>query len=112
MPGTMVGRGNFLYSFAILLTLTPAATAGSSTVEQSFTVPGLQTNDQISALSFSGPYTVNVDMANIRVSAANTLTIAFQNNTGGSLTAPAGNYLLEVNRLESSNYAGLPSSAI
>ena len=45
---------------------------------------------------------------NCRVSGANTLAVSFQNNTGGSLTPPAGTYLLEVNRPETQS---LPSNA-
>lgn len=112
MPGTMISRGNLLYSFAIQVNLTPVAVAQSSIAEQNFTIPGLQTNDQVSALTFTGAYTINVDISNIRVSAANTLTVAFQNSTGGALTPPAGNWLLEINRLEVSRYADLPASAI
>lgn len=112
MPGTMIGRGNFAYQFSIAMTLTPVSVANGVTAEQSFTVPGLQTNDQVSSLTFSGAYTVNVDIVNTRVSAANTLTVAFQNNSGGALTPPAGVWLLEINRLEVSRYADLPASAI
>lgn len=110
MPGTMIARGNFLYSFAIQINITPSNVAGNSLAEQSFPVPGLQANDQPSAFSFTGPYTGNVDISNLRVS-ANTLTVAFSNGSGSPAAAPSGNWLLEINRLEASNYAGLPTSA-
>lgn len=112
MPGTMISRGNLLYSFAIYVNLTPVSVASGVTAEQSFTIPGLQTNDQISGMSFNGAYTTNVDIANMRISAANILTVAFQNNSGGALVPPAGNWLIEINRLEHSAYQFLPASAI
>lgn len=110
MPGTTIPRGNMINSFVIAPTLTPVAVGANTAAEQSFTILGLQVGDQISAMSFNGAYTVNVDVANLRVSAANTLTISYQNNTGSSVTPPAGVYLIEINRLENS-FAQLPATA-
>lgn len=90
--------GNLQSTFVLTISITPAATASATTLEQTFTVPGLQTGDQVSAFSAQFAYSSLVDVVNIRVSAANTLAIAFSNNTAGSLTAPSGTYLLEVNR--------------
>lgn len=101
MASTTVTRGNVLTTILLQATLTPVATAANSTVEQSFTVLGIQVGDQISALSLQAAYTSLVDSINVRASAANTLTVAFNNNTGGSLTAPAGLYYIEINRPES-----------
>jgi hypothetical protein len=39
-----------------------------------------------------------VTIANARVSANNTLAIAFTNTTAGSLTYPSGSFAIEVNR--------------
>ena len=110
MPGTMVARGNVMASFVIYAALTPVAVAANSTVEQSFTIPGLQSNDQVSAMSLTGAYTVNVDVTNIRVSAPNTMTVAYTNGTGAPVTPTAGNYVIEINRLEAARYADLPAN--
>lgn len=93
----LVTYGNVQSTFVLTISITPVATASATTAEQTFTVPGLQTGDQCS-LSANFAYSSLVDYINVRVSAANTLAIAFSNNTAGSLTAPAGVYLLEVNR--------------
>lgn len=113
MPGTMISRGNILYSFIIQVSLVPVAVAGNTTADQNFIVPGVQANDQISSFSFQGAITnQDVSVVNARVSAANTLTIAYQNGAGGALTPQAGNYLIEINRLEASSYSALPATAI
>jgi hypothetical protein len=93
----LIARGNIDSSFLLAITLTPAQTTNNATVEQSFTVPGLQPGDAVT-VSFNGAFTSALDVANARVSAANTLTLAFQNNTGGALTYPSGQFLIEVNR--------------
>jgi hypothetical protein len=95
--------GNVVNTFVLTVTLTPVATAATTTAEQNFTIPGLQLNDQISDLTYIGgafPNTL-LSVLNVRVSAANTLTVAVQNGTAGSLTYPAGKYYLEVNRPDS-----------
>lgn len=93
-----IPRGNLQGTILLQISLTPAATGATTSAEQTFTVPGLLVGDQVSALSLQGAWTVLVDIVNLRVSANNTLAVSFQNNTAGSLTAPAGTYLLEINR--------------
>ena len=91
---------NLSNTFLLQVTLTPVNVAATTTAEQSFTVPGLITADQISDLSYIGgafPNTL-LSIANLRVSAANTLTVAFANGTAGPLAYPTGTYLIEVNR--------------
>ena len=95
----VVNYGNVQDTFVLSVSLTPVAVGATSTVEQSFTVPGLLVGDQISEFSLQAAYTVNVAAVNVRVTANNTLTVAYQNSTLGSLTPPAGTYYLEVNRL-------------
>lgn len=100
-------RGNLQSTLVLSVSLTPVAINGTTSAEQTFTIPGLLVGDQISALSLQAAWTVLVDIVNYRVSANNTLAVSFQNNTGGSLTPPAGTYLLEVNRPSQSS---LPNS--
>lgn len=101
MTSTTINRGNVATTIILTSNMTPAAVSATTSSEQAFTVPGLQVGDQVSALQFQGAWTVLVDIVNLRVSAANTLSVSFQNSTGGSVTPPAGTYLLEVNRPES-----------
>lgn len=97
-----LSRGNVLNSFLLTVNLTPVSVAGSSTIEQTFTIPGTVSGDQVSTFSYIGGVYPNSDVSfvNGRVAANNTLTIAFQNGTGGALVPPAGNYLIELNRAE------------
>lgn len=101
MTSTTINRGNVATTILVSAQLTPAAVAATTSVEQTFTVPGLLPTDQISAIQLQAAWTVLVDVVNCRVSAANTLAVSFQNSTGGSVTPPAGTYLIEVNRPES-----------
>jgi len=101
MPGSStISRGNILNSFTLQVNLTPSAVAANSTVEQSFIIPGLVSGDQVSAFMFQAAFAVNINPVNMRVPSNNTLTVAFQNVSGGTLTPPSGNYYLEVNRPE------------
>jgi len=94
----IVTYGNVQSTFILTVNLTPAATAATTTLEQTFTVPGLQPGDQISGISPQFAITTQVDIINARVSAANTLALAFSNVTAGSLTYPSGTFYIEVNR--------------
>jgi hypothetical protein len=58
-------------------------------------------------LTTAFPNTI-LSIANARVSANNTMTVAISNSTAGSLTYPAGTYYVEVNR----PLSGLSMSAI
>ena len=104
----IVTYGNVQSTFLLTISLTPAATAATTTLEQTFTVPGLQVGDQISGISPQFAVTTQVDIINARVSAANTLALAFSNVTAGSLTYPSGTFYIEVNR----PLAGLTMSGI
>lgn len=107
MAGTTINRGDVLITRIVSVSLTPASVNANSTAEQTFTVTGLNpTTDQISALELSSAgWTTQTSIVNVRVSAANTLGISFQNNTAGALTPPSGTYLIEVNRVENFPFA-------
>ena len=95
----IVTYGNVQSTFVLTVSLTFVATGATSVVEQSVTIPGLQLGDQISNITYLGAFPNNLlTIENSRVSAANTLTVAVNNSTAGSLTYPAGTYLIEVNR--------------
>lgn len=95
---TIVNYGNVSSTFLLTITIAPVATASATTLEQTFTVPGLLVGDQISNVSPQFAISTLVDIINARVSANNTLALAFSNNTAGSLTYPTGTFYVEVNR--------------
>lgn len=99
MPSTTLGRGNILYDFIIGPTLTPVAVAGATSAEQSFTIQGLQVGD-ILDVNCNVAQTAGIGIVNVRVSAANTMTLMFANATAGSLTPAAGLYNINVGRPE------------
>jgi hypothetical protein len=109
MPSTTIQRGNVSQTFLMSVALTPASVATVTAAEQTFTIPGLLVGDQVSAVTYqTGAWTNLSYIASFRISANNTLAITFANGTGGSLTPPAGTYLVEVNRSE---FSPLPSNA-
>ena len=92
-----ISYGNIQSSFILTVSLTPAATNATTTVEQTFPVNGLQIGDIIT-ISPQFALVTLVTLENARVSANNTLALAFNNSTAGSLTYPAGVFAIEVNR--------------
>lgn len=100
MPSTTLCRGNVATALVVSTTLTPVAITTITAAEQTFTIPGLQVGDQVT-VSPQFAWTGLTSIAGTRVTAANTLGISFVNTTAGSLTPPAGIYLLEINRPES-----------
>ncbi|MCA3247057.1 MAG: hypothetical protein ING29_11350 [Azospirillum sp.] len=99
MAVTTIG-GNVLAAGVIVRSLTPASVAANTTAEQTFTFPGVRVGDFVEV---NAPgITAGVDLGNTRVSAADTVAIAFQNSTAGGLTPPAGNYVCFVVRPEAS----------
>jgi hypothetical protein len=105
---TGITMGNAAGVYVMTATLTPAATAANTCIEQSFTVASTGNNTGLQGLRV-GDYvdvtppsiTNGVGLVHARVSANGTLTIAFQNSTAGSLTAPSGAYQILVIRPES-----------
>ena len=101
MPSTTLARGNAISTFYIQPSLTPAAVAANITAAQTFTIAGLLTTDHV-AIACATDQTAGIFIADVRVSAANTLSVQFGNITAGSLTPAAGNYIIDVIRIEGS----------
>jgi hypothetical protein len=84
------------------LTITPAAVAGGSAVEQTFVIPTANTVNQVPILPtdiievFAPGAVSGVFIASARVTALNTVTLQFANPTAGSITPPAGAYRIIV----------------
>lgn len=91
--------GNILGAAVVSVSITPIATAQNATVEQSFTVPGVKVGDFVEAAAPG--VTSGIAVTQSRVTAANTVAIAFTNATSGSLTAPVGAYQFLIARPES-----------
>jgi hypothetical protein len=107
MPSTTICRGNILSYTVIQVSITPAATAASTSAAQTFTVPGLVTTDIVN-VQCTGAQTAGIFIADARVSADNILSIQFGNCTVSSATAASGNYIVEVLEIE----GPLPTSAV
>lgn len=104
--------GNIQAEWLIQQALTPAAVGAATTAEQTFTITGLQVGDSVQV---SKPTTqAGLGIVNARVSAANTIAIAFINPTAGSLTPTAGEvYGINVVRPTTQSLTnGLPVSAL
>lgn len=99
MPGTMLARGNIVTSYIMGPTLTPVSVAQATTAEQDFTIKGLLTSDLVQ-VTCNVAQTAGIGIANARVKAADTLTVAFSNSTAGGLTPAAGVYLVALDRAE------------
>lgn len=91
MPGTTIPRGNILNSMIFSVILTPVQVSGATTAEQNFTIQGLKVGDYL-ACQCAGTQTVGISVANVRVTADNTATLAFNNATAGALTPASTTY--------------------
>ena len=103
MSSTTLSRGNILEQFVIGPTLTPAALTTASTQSlQAFAIPGLKASDIVTVLQFNGTQTKDVAVSNADVLSDNSLTINFQNTSGGAtaITPAAGTYYVKVLRIE------------
>jgi hypothetical protein len=98
-PGpTILGSGNIAATYLLSVALTPSAVGAGAVSTQTFTIPGLLVGDEVSGLELQANWTNLTQIVNSWVSANNTLSVTFSNQTGGSLTPPAGSYYLEINR--------------
>jgi hypothetical protein len=111
MPGPSdIPRGNIQLAMILGLTISPAQVAINTTVEQTFTLQGLQLGDIVAVTK---PTTqAGLGIVNSRVTAANTIGITFVNATAGAITPTAGEtYVIEVNR-PSNPQNGLPTAIV
>lgn len=78
--------------FIIRQVLTPASVGANTTMEQTFTVPGLQVGDSLDINKAS--HQVGLAIGNVRVSAANTLAIQYINTTAAAITPTSEQYII------------------
>lgn len=111
MPGSStISRGNMILDTLLSATLSPASVANATVAEQTFTVQGLQVTDFVNV---SKPTTqTGLGIVNSRVSALNTLAIAFINVTSATITPTASEvYAINVSRPENAQIP-LPSALV
>ena len=78
-------------------TLTPSAVSANAESVQTFTVTGLTTTDIV--IGNKPTNQSGLDLIHAWVSAANTLSIKYRNQTGSPITPTAEAYLIEATRL-------------
>lgn len=112
MPGSQrVAYGNSTYDSIIAptsvagavpgtLAWSAATVAATTTSELTTTIPGLLLGDVVDLYLNSGALTTGLQICNVRVSAANTLSVTWVNATGGALTVPTTSWLANVSRPE------------
>jgi hypothetical protein len=100
-PST-IARGNVINQWVLAMALSPSAVAPNTSAEQTFTITGLHLGDYVSV---SKPTTqAGLGISNTRVSAKDTLAIAFANVTAATITPTASEtYTIQVNRPENLN---------
>lgn len=88
---TTLGSTGTAISGALQFTasLTPSAVSSARCAEQTFTVTGAQTND---VMSVNGPAQNTASVVHVRVSATNTVAMAFCNPAATSTTPASGTY--------------------
>lgn len=92
--------GNLLATGVVSVVLSPAIVAANTSVEQTFTVPGLKVGDCVGVNKPTSQ--AGLMIGNGRCSAANTLSINFGNLTAAGITPTAGEtYLIRYARPES-----------
>lgn len=99
MPGPSdLQRGNIALSMILQVPVAAgAALTASTTVERTYTVPGLLLGDVVTAV-IKPTFQAGIGIAHARVSAADTLAIAFGNFTAGTPTLTAETYLVQISR--------------
>ena len=90
--------GNINKQSVISVSLTPVEVATVVAAEQSFTINGLKEGDIISGFHLAGAIGTACSATSARVSAANTLSVIFNNPTAGNLTPTAGTYKFILSR--------------
>lgn len=96
---SLLPRGNIQRLFAVSVTFNPASVATITVAEQTATVPGVQVGDIV--VSWNKPTTTTgVGVVNARVSAANTLALAFVNPTAGAVDAASETWTFIIARPE------------
>lgn len=96
---TTIPRGNISKMFAVSVTFDPASVATITVAEQTVTVKGVKVGDIV--IAWNKPTTTTgVGVVNARVSAADTLALAFVNPTAGAVDAASETWTFVIARPE------------
>jgi hypothetical protein len=99
-------QGNVLALFVLAVTYDPANITGTATTtEQDITVTGVRVGDV--AFVNKPSHTTGVTIGNVRVKAADTVSIQWANPTAGAVNPTSESYTILIVRPENPN--GLPS---
>lgn len=94
---TLVTRGNIRALFAVSVTYDPANISGTATTtEQDITVKGVKVGDI--AFINKPSHNAGVTIGNVRVKAADTVSIQWVNPTAGAVDPPSEAYLILIAR--------------
>lgn len=114
-----IAYGNEIYDFVMAPTslagavpgtlVWSSATLSSTTSELTATVPGLLVGDAVDLYLTGGAMTTGLQIANVRVSAPNTLAVTWV-AASSALTIPTTGWIANVTRPE--NAAALPPNAL
>lgn len=96
---TTIPRGNILKMFSVSVTFDPASVAAATVAEQTATVSGVQVGDIVMAWN-KPTTTTGLGVVNARVSAANTLAVAFVNPTAVAVDAASESWTFVIARPE------------
>ena len=111
MPGpSSVSYGNVANTFLLQTSVATASVGANTTVERTFTVPGLVVGDYVAVSKPTAQ--AGISVGSRRVSAANTLAITFVNASGGGVTPTTENYTILVVRSQYDNPATQIPTAI
>lgn len=109
MPMNDYANGNISKNFVLRIAITTTAVGANTTVERTFSVPGLLPGDVV---TINKP-TQQAGLGIVGVRATtDTLAITFSNNTGAGITPTAGElYLVQVDR-PNSDLASIPTAIV
>ncbi len=85
-------------------TITPVSVAANTSAEQNFTVTGLVSGGKV--LVTKPSVTAGLMLGGARISAANTLTLSFANNTSAAITPPSETYTIAYFSTQAGNTTG------
>jgi hypothetical protein len=110
MPGPAnISFGSVNNSFVLQVTVAAGAAIGAATtVERTYTVPGLVIGDVVTVNK--PQLDAGLALVNARVSAADTLALQFANVTAGALSITASTYLIQIDRHSFPSVAAIPSA--
>lgn len=108
-PSQYVAQGSVQYAFVLKVAIPAGAAIGATTtVERTYTVPGLQAGDIVTVNK--PQLDAGLALVNARVSAQDTLALQFANVTAGGLSITASDYLVVVTRHGYPSVAQIPSA--